>query len=1413
MVDFLEASPLRYALTVKPTVYVSHLRQFWSTARIETTEEGTKILATIDSIVRTVFESSLRRNLKLRDEEGISSLPDAELFENLTLIGYNISPNQKVKAQAHQLSPITHPPLRLKHLHILLTPHHHFYLLLLHPFQLLPPLKQLPSGTIPGEPGLLNQDKVTIAKSSTLPHDSAPRVTSPAAVEGTQEVEINQLKERVKLLEKREEAAATNSGDDTPIKGRSMDEMEAVTERVSDDTEEMASIVLASGVVYVPTGSGSIPTANTPAVRSVPTGSEEVTTASPVFATATVVTPYRRRKGKEVMVESETPKKHKVQEKIDAQVARELEEQLAREDQKMAEQIARDAEIARIHAEEELQSMIDGLDSNNETVAKYLEEYQVEAKFNSVYKQMEDFIPMGSKEEAERIKRKGINLEQESEKKQKSSEEITEEAKSPEEVTEEKIKQMILGGSSTCYQFFIDLLKHLDREDLNQLWRLVKETLSTRPPTSDKEMELWVELSRLYKPDNEDQLRQIMTSEMLRADHKRSAEIRGLRIADRDSPTGTGDSLTGIGYRTTWTAGTHWRSTADQETTNTTSVTNAQVHAMIDQGVITALAARDAFRSTNGDDSHNFGTGVIRTERATHEFENQVKFATCTLHYVDLAWWNTHVKTVGHDAAYGLPWKTLMKMMTDNYWRMFPEESDKIEKYIGGLPDMIHGSVVASKPKTMQEAVEIATELMDTKIRTFAKRETASKRKSTANTNNANNQRGTGSGQKPTCYECGVQGHFKRECPNLKNNNNHGNQGGRDNAPTKVETILRACTLNLLNHPFNINLMPVELGSFDAIIDMDQLAKYQAVIVCAEKIVRIPWGNQTLIIHGDGSNQGNAKRLNIISCTKMEKYMMKGFPIFLAHVITKEVGDKSEKKRLKDIPIVQNFLEVFPEDLPGLPLTRPVEFQIDLVPGAAPVMPFGLTNAPTVFIDLMNRVCKPYLDKFVIVFIDDILIYSKDEKENEEHLTAILELLKKEELYAKFSKCEFWIPKVQFLSHVIDSQGIHVDPAKIKSIKDWEFPKSPTEIYQFLGLAGYYRRFIEGFSKIAKPMTKLTQKKVKFKWGLGVVLMQREKVISYASRQLKIHENNYTTHDLELGAVVFALKIWRHYLTEARKPENIKKEDVGGEVKPRYVGPFKVLVKIGKVAYKLEQPEELSRVYNTFYEEDPILVRRGDLRAREEDFKSFLVQGIDGEFNFLPEGGLDENQDSLSVKFVNNETLVIDVEPLSDVYPSNVAENIIDSDNTSSEEDKLSLVGPSVPPYHEESDKSKAAGKRKITADAPRGSLLISIYMVNLILCIEELKDATDCHWVVAHVTPPSWKCVAFEDVAKLKEPFILEKMPGYRPSLKEEYDRVGDEMANASYPFLTKLTADLYAFIEQLLSKKPRLFRSLKTS
>ncbi|GKC46738.1 putative reverse transcriptase domain-containing protein, partial [Tanacetum coccineum] len=349
-----------------------------------------------------------------------------------------------------------------------------------------------------------------------------------------------------------------------------------------------------------------------------------------------------------------------------------------------------------------------------------------------------------------------------------------------------------------------------------------------------------------------------------------------------------------------------------------------------------------------------------------------------------------------------------------------------------------------------------------------------------------------------------------------------------------VNTLIRGCTLNFLNHPINIDLMPVEMGSFDVIIGMDWLSKYHAVIVCDEKLIRVPFGNEILIFRGDGSDNGHESRLNINSCTKTQKYLLKGCPKFLAHVTTKNTEDKSEGKRLEDTPyrlalsemkeLSDQLQELFDKGFirpSSSPWGAPVLFvkkkdrsfqmcidyrelnklmvknryqlpkiddlfyqlqgssvysKIDLrsgyhqlrvreedIPKTAfrtryehyefQVMPFGLTNALAVFMDLMNRVCKPYLDKFVIVFIDNILIYSKSKKELKEHLKLILELLKKDELYAKFSKCEFWILKVQFLGHVIDS------------------------------LAGYYRRFIEGFSKIAKSITKLTQKKVVFDWG------------------------------------------------------------------------------------------------------------------------------------------------------------------------------------------------------------------------------------------------------------------------------------------------------------------------------------------
>nr|GFA53095.1 reverse transcriptase domain-containing protein [Tanacetum cinerariifolium] len=213
---------------------------------------------------------------------------------------------------------------------------------------------------------------------------------------------------------------------------------------------------------------------------------------------------------------------------------------------------------------------------------------------------------------------------------------------------------------------------------------------------------------------------------------------------------------------------------------------------------------------------------------------------------------------------------------------------------------------------------------------------------------------------------------------------------------------------------------------------MDWLSRYNAVIACAEKLVHIPFGNKILTIRGDGSNERNESRLNIISCSKAQEYMSKGCHVFLANITSTKDEDKSKGKRLEDVPIVREFPKVFPEDLPAR-------------------APYRL--APSEMKELADQL-QELTDKGFIR-PSSLPWGAPDKKENKEHLRQILKLLKKEELYVKFSKCEFWIPKVPFLGHVIDSQG----------------------------LAGYYQRFIEGFSKITKPMTKLIQKKVKFEWG------------------------------------------------------------------------------------------------------------------------------------------------------------------------------------------------------------------------------------------------------------------------------------------------------------------------------------------
>lgn len=486
----------------------------------------------------------------------------------------------------------------------------------------------------------------------------------------------------------------------------------------------------------------------------------------------------------------------------------------------------------------------------------------------------------------------------------------------------------------------------------------------------------------------------------------------------------------------------------------------------------------------------------------------------------------------------------------------------------------------------------------------------------------------------------------------------------------------KSCPLSIFGKDFVVDLVCLPLVGLDVVLGMDWLKSNYVHINCYNNTVRF-------------SSAEEEGRTELLSKKQLKEFIEEEALVFL---LMASLSVESQAV-IADLPMVCNFPEVFPDEIPSAPPEREVEFTIDLVPGTRPismapyrmsaselaelksqlkdllerkfvrpsvspwgalvllvkkkdgsmrlcidyrqlnkvtiknryplpriddlmdrlvgarifnkidlrsgyhqikvkdediqktafrtryghyeytVMPFGVTNAPGVFMESMNRIFHPYLDQFVVVFIDDILIYSKLEEEHVEHLRIVLQVLKEKRLYAKLSKCEFWLREVSFLGHVVSSDGIAVDPSKIDAVLQWEAPTSVTEIRSFLGLAGYYRRFIEGFSKLALPLTKLTCKGVAFVWdvrceesflelkkrlttapililpnpeepfvvycdaskmGLGGVLMQNGKVVAYASRQLRIHEKNYPTYDLELAAVVFVLKIWRHYLYGSR---------------------------------------------------------------------------------------------------------------------------------------------------------------------------------------------------------------------------------------------------------------------------------------
>nr|GEU55397.1 reverse transcriptase domain-containing protein [Tanacetum cinerariifolium] len=637
---------------------------------------------------------------------------------------------------------------------------------------------------------------------------------------------------------------------------------------------------------------------------------------------------------------------------------------------------------------------------------------------------------------------------------------------------------------------------------------------------------------------------------------------------------------------------------------------------------------------------------VFSRSNCTKDYK--VKFATGTLTEEALSWWKSFAQPIGIEEAYKITWVEFKKLLIKKYYpwteihnmedefyhltvkgnnlkkyvRRFQElatlcptmvsNSEKhLEAFVRGLPRSIEGNVTAS-PQTLEEAINIAQRLID---------------------QNCQNKRpATGSNQLLTlvCHAGGEKGHYTNQC-----------------RKTNINAQGRAYLIKDRNALQDPNVVT---GSFDIVISMDWLCKNHAKILCDEKVVHIPIDSETLIIRVV-EKKSDEKRLEDIPVVKEFPDIfpedLHGLPFirqveFQIDLIPRTTPATHAPYRLSPSEMqelsnqLQEIGDVF-DQLQGSSVYSKIDirsgyrqlrvrdkdisktaFKMRCKRYEFQVMPFGLTNALAVFMDLMNRVCKSYLDKFIIVFIDDILIYLRNKEEHTNHLRIILELLRNEKLYAKFSKCEFWIHIVQFLGHIIDSQGLHVDPAKIEAVKNWGTPTAPLEVRQFLGLVGYYQRFIEALIlALPEGNNDFVVYYDASLQGLRAVLMQKEKVIAYASRQLKPNEENYTTHDLELGAIVFSFKIWKHYpydrdshftsrlwqslqgalgtqldISTAYHPEidgQSKRTAQTLKEMPRACvidfgkGWEKHLPLIGLVEYKIELPEEISNVYNTFH--------------------------------------------------------------------------------------------------------------------------------------------------------------------------------------------------------------------------------------